>query len=78
MEEATLNTQCHCGGETVAYRKRVFRQGKTVKTYHRCENCGSRFVDTWVQELANARSVSILEISTKELPQSTFYTPICF
>lgn len=78
MEQATLNTPCHCNGKTVAYRKRVLRQGKTVKTYHRCENCGSRFVDTWVHEIANARSVSIFELATKNLENRDFSFPDYF
>lgn len=78
MEQATLNTPCHCTGKTVAYRKRVLREGKTIKTYHRCENCASRFVDIWVQEIDNARSVSIFDLNTKDFEQSDFSAPDCF
>jgi transcriptional regulator NrdR family protein len=77
MEENTTR-ECHCGGQTKIYRTRKIRGGKTVKTYHSCQACGSRFVDTWVQELANARSVSIFDLNTKEFKNANFSVPNCF
>jgi len=47
IEERQKVDGCHCGGRTIPYRTRSFQNtlGRTVtKIFHKCEDCGSRFV----------------------------------
>jgi len=74
MEENT-SRNCHCGGQTKVYLIRKLRDGNTIKTYHFCVDCKSRFVDTWVSEIANAKSVSIFDINIKNMENQKFIAP---
>ena len=63
-EVKPVTEPCHCGGLTVVYRtRRVQRRGHSIdKSYHRCENCHSRFVDIQPSHLDTAQPVSVFEL----------------
>ena len=73
IEEKNVGDPCHCGSSTAVYRTRkvVFTKGEGKKTYHRCSNCGYRFVETRNNIFSQATRVSIWDFMGKKANNDT-------
>ena len=64
-EYKSLADGCHCGGTTAPYRSRAFVNAHglhSLKVFHKCRVCSSRFFDVQCPALDDAKSVSVTEI----------------